>query len=686
MAEERETLESVLNKATNPAQRDEDWDFIMAFCDKVNHELEGPQFAVRLLAHKIQSPQERESLFALTTLEACVKNCGRRFHQEIGKFRFLNEIIKVVSPKYLGSKTTEKVKKRCIEILYSWSKGLTHESKIQEAYTMLKTQGIVKEDPTYVDTTFEIPPERPRNAVFEDDEKAKLLSKLLKSKNPDDLQAANRLIKNMVKEDAAKTEKISRRINELETISNNVKLLTEMMAIYDNNTTTQAEKDMMKELHATLEKLRPNLFRLASDVDEKDSDGINDILKANDTVMKTMGEYKSKVEGVHEGDWAHGKDASSLLDLNFESSPSRAARPDQSATSTSTAILEGEFQALGLDDKKLSGTQASDSSVLSELDDIFGAAAQQSVSQPPQPAVSQAMPTGAMFASGTAPVMGAAATFPVMMPAMGQQPGVSPFGQLQQPVAPVAQAGVQASSASPGVSSQKVPVTAMADLDLLGQNLLQQSLGGKEQRNHFPPQQTTPKKMTMNQLAAVSANQASQSAPGTQPTLLTLANQNSSSQSTAIVNPILPGNVASQELLPLTDIFIPLENIKPATDMAPVTAYDKNSVKTVIHLATDKPRPDVLVMVLSTLSTNTSPIKKFVFQAAVPKVMKVKLQPPSASDLPAYNPILPPAAITQVMLIANPKREKIRLKYKVTYSLNENNVTDTGDIDTIPSL
>ena len=30
----------------------------------------------------------------------------------------------------------------------------------------------------------------------------------------------------------------------------------------------------------------------------------------------------------------------------------------------------------------------------------------------------------------------------------------------------------------------------------------------------------------------------------------------------------------------------------------------------------------------------------------------MKLQPASAADLPAHNPILPPAAITQVMLIA----------------------------------
>lgn len=32
----------------------------------MNKELEGPHYAVRLLAHKIQSPIERESLYALT--------------------------------------------------------------------------------------------------------------------------------------------------------------------------------------------------------------------------------------------------------------------------------------------------------------------------------------------------------------------------------------------------------------------------------------------------------------------------------------------------------------------------------------------------------------------------------------------------------------------------------------------
>ena len=36
--------------------------------------------------------------------------------------------------------------------------------------------------------------------------------------------------------------------------------------------------------------------------------------------------------------------------------------------------------------------------------------------------------------------------------------------------------------------------------------------------------------------------------------------------------------------------------------------------------------------------------------------MKVKLQPPTGSDLLAYNPLSPPASISQIMLLANPTK------------------------------
>uniref|UniRef100_A0A5F8GHY3 VHS domain-containing protein n=1 Tax=Monodelphis domestica TaxID=13616 RepID=A0A5F8GHY3_MONDO len=128
MAEaEGESLESWLNKVTYPSNGQEDWEYIIGFCDQINKELEG---AVRLLAHKIQYPQEWE------------------------------------------------------------------------------------------------------NPIFDEEEKSKLLAELLKSKNPDDLQEANKLMNSMVKEDEARIQKVTKRQHPLGEVNNNVKLLNEMLVPY----------------------------------------------------------------------------------------------------------------------------------------------------------------------------------------------------------------------------------------------------------------------------------------------------------------------------------------------------------------------------------------------------------------------------------------------------------------------
>lgn len=36
---------------------------------------------------------------SVQVLEVCVNHCGGKFHGEVAKFRFLNELIKVLSPK-----------------------------------------------------------------------------------------------------------------------------------------------------------------------------------------------------------------------------------------------------------------------------------------------------------------------------------------------------------------------------------------------------------------------------------------------------------------------------------------------------------------------------------------------------------------------------------------------------------
>ena len=43
---------------------------------------------------------------------------------------------------YFGAWTTQKVKDRVTEVLYGWTLWLKEEPKIQEAYSMLKKQGL----------------------------------------------------------------------------------------------------------------------------------------------------------------------------------------------------------------------------------------------------------------------------------------------------------------------------------------------------------------------------------------------------------------------------------------------------------------------------------------------------------------------------------------------------------------
>ena len=90
--------------------------------------------------------------------------------------------------------------------MYTWTIDMKSEPKILEAYDMLRKQGVIKENPRYLGTG-EVNPGSPPSVaprskapIFDNSEKDALLQKLLKSKNPEDLQAANRLIKSMVRE------------------------------------------------------------------------------------------------------------------------------------------------------------------------------------------------------------------------------------------------------------------------------------------------------------------------------------------------------------------------------------------------------------------------------------------------------------------------------------------------------
>uniref|UniRef100_UPI003AAC1394 ADP-ribosylation factor-binding protein GGA1-like isoform X2 n=1 Tax=Centroberyx gerrardi TaxID=166262 RepID=UPI003AAC1394 len=649
---EEASLQSRINNATNPLNKEADWDSIKGFCEQLNNEPEGPQLATRLLAHKIQSPQEWEAMQALTVLETCMKNCGKRFHSEVGKFRFLNELIKVVSPKYLGSRAPEPVKKKVLEMMYSWMVGLPDETKIADAYQMLKKQGIVKQDPVLPDDKLlPPPPPRAKSAIFEDEEKSKMLSRLLNSTHPEDLRAANKLIKEMVQEDQKRMEKVSKRVNAIQEVKESVSLLSQLLEGYSKESCSQSNQELIKDLYQRCEKMRPTLFRLASDTEDND-EALADILQANDSLTQVINLYRQLVKGEEvNGDSitmpSLPGSSTALLDLaGLNTSPSTAPSNPNSLSLQSLSqemgisLLDDELMSLGLNEV------TPNSNPTPQLGDFNTFQSSDSV----DPA---------------APVVPAA----VLLPAVVQTPQAPP-------------------AAAPAA-----PPKALDELDLLGKTLLQQSLPPESQQVKWDKLQPQ-SRPTLRDLQTKSSTNSSPAPSATitpTPTpSLAFPSEQPVPLLTSSPSLIAPGKGSSPAADPhnnisLADVSMPLESIKPSS-LLPVTVFDKHSLRVLFHFARDCPpsRPDVLVVIISMLSSAPVPVTNIRFQSAVPKVMKVKLQPPSGTELPAFNPILPPAAITQILLLANPHKEKVRLRYKLTFNLGDKSYDESGDVDQFP--
>ncbi|XP_029996397.1 ADP-ribosylation factor-binding protein GGA3 isoform X3 [Sphaeramia orbicularis] len=722
--QEGESLESWLNKATHPTNRQEDWEYIIGFCDQINKELEGPQIAVTLLVHKIHSPQEWEALQALTVrnispeynqafpslnycriylieifcaqvLEACMKNCGRRFHNEVGKYRFLNELIKVVSPKYMGDSAPEKVKTKIVELLYSWTVAFPDEAKISEAYQTLRRQGLVTRDPELpLDRTLmPSPPTRPKHPVFDNEDMGKLLAELLRSKNPEDLQEANRLIKNMVKEDEARVQKVTKRMHTLEEVNINVKLLTEMLSHYNKDSSTDSDKEIIKELYERCDKLRRAAFKMATETEDNDT-SLGDILQASDDLSKVISSYKKIVEGQPiNGDSedpqstaCHCESAETtdtLIDLAGIDTPSPphptphpgppphlhpappASQPSNPFTIDPTAspipVLPPPPKHLGSQTNSPSHPPLDKASAaLSLLDDELLSLG---LNDPPPTQSSQSKP---------------------MLNEVSQQ-----WTSLQAPASSVDMFG------SVGYSSLVLPPAETAATNSL-QNLQDLAMIG------FSDQKSLSRGSSFGMPSAVPPLGPTQGSPssaslfqGAMPGSPALSHTKAQSLGSAPGSPLfrslspchppLQGSPGRGPDVSLNNVHVPLEAIRPSK-VLPVTAYDKDGVRVLLNFASECPpgRPDVLVMVVSMLNTAPLPVHSVVLQAAVPKSMKVKLQPPSGTELAPFNPILPPASITQIMLLANPMKEKVRLRYKLAFTLGDRQCNEVGEVDQFP--
>ncbi|XP_071447586.1 ADP-ribosylation factor-binding protein GGA1 [Hetaerina americana] len=417
MEAEVSSLEELIQHATSPQNAAISSAAVGAFVEAVRHSVdrggesvgdisvEGSpatsiaHAAAKLIAAKVQSPIEWEALQALNVLEACMGGCGPVFRAEVGKFRFLNELIKLVSPKYLGARTPPDVQARVLALLRHWASVEGQNPplpKVREAYAMLRKQGVVKDGdpfqpPTTVGTTgishpsATLPPaqqtsslpsgtagnllpgqvQRPKAAAFEDEHLSRLLQRLLQSKHPRDIQDANRLIKAMVRQEEMRAERRSRRATELESARTSARLLWEMLESWSRDGggagRAEDEKELMAELHASCGRIAQILPRLASEAPDEAT--MAEVLQASDELNKAIDKYTSVM--VRGELAASNPGGASLLDL---STPSEEQLPP--------ALLAKDLANLGIDtlgtDSRSTTVGMREKELLAVLGDPFG--------------------------------------------------------------------------------------------------------------------------------------------------------------------------------------------------------------------------------------------------------------------------------------------------------------------------
>lgn len=139
------TVGQKIEQATDPSLASENWALNMEICDVINDTDEGPRDAVRAIKKRLQQNAGKNFtvvMFTLTVLEACVKNCGKRFHLLVTNKDFVQDLVKLIGPK---NDPPPVVQEKVLSLIQSWAqafKGQTELQGVVQVYNELKSKGI----------------------------------------------------------------------------------------------------------------------------------------------------------------------------------------------------------------------------------------------------------------------------------------------------------------------------------------------------------------------------------------------------------------------------------------------------------------------------------------------------------------------------------------------------------------
>ncbi|XP_076448531.1 target of Myb1 membrane trafficking protein-like isoform X3 [Babylonia areolata] len=274
----------LIERATDGSQASEDWGLFMEVCDTINEADEGPKDAIKAFKKRLSQNVGKNFtsvMYTLTCLETCVKNCGWRFHVCVATKDFLQELVKVIGPKH---DPPQAVQEKVLQLIQTWAdafRGTPQLKEMEKTYQELKSKGI--EFPmTDLDNMAPIhtpartaphpPPSQPPGGMPAGPMPGSPVMPIIPSE-PVILNPEQR-------------SKLSR---ELEVVSGNVRVMSEMLTEMSPSTVQPADLELMQELNRTCRQMQQRVMQLLGEVANEEV--TNELLRVNDDLNNVFLRY-----------------------------------------------------------------------------------------------------------------------------------------------------------------------------------------------------------------------------------------------------------------------------------------------------------------------------------------------------------------------------------------------------------
>ncbi|XP_065108968.1 target of Myb1 membrane trafficking protein isoform X1 [Paramisgurnus dabryanus] len=269
----------LVENATSSSLPSEDWGLNMEICDIVNETDDGAKDAVRAIKKRILGNKNfKEVMLTLSVLEACVKNCGHRFHMYVSTRDFVeNVLVQTILPK---NNPPMILQDRVLRMIQAWSdafRSSTDLTGVVTVYENLRRKGV----------QFPIPEANGYSPIHSPNKTATSMS-------PGSMPAERCAVTESQSQNtdaplAMSPEQTQRLQTDLEMVRKNLSIMSDLMSKKDSGRIQRSDTEQLQQLYMKSKEMQGHMVELIPRLtDEKLTE---QLLTANDNINATFTQY-----------------------------------------------------------------------------------------------------------------------------------------------------------------------------------------------------------------------------------------------------------------------------------------------------------------------------------------------------------------------------------------------------------